>query len=175
MMKILTFQHKEVWEEIKKNGLYIAKRDSYYRSKTPKCYDIVFNNIKIREKGSTQPIFGWYAVLDKDNNKLVVNSKTVSRCMEMTGQDENAYLLFELEIDENRVSLQDFYTFVDARCEEERFDPYYDSFEEFPIKEVFNIGDGEVQCTISSIKLNDIRNIYSYKKATNGYFINKVV
>lgn len=174
-MKILSFQHKEVLNEIKNKGIYLAKLNSFYRSKTPKCYNIVFNSIKNKEEGSSQPIFGWYAVLDKDNEKLEVNSKTVARCMEMTGQDEDNYLLFELEVEDSRVSLQDFYTFVDARCEEEGFDPYYESFDEFPIDKVFDISEyGEVQCTISSIRLSDIKNIYSYKKVNGEYIINKI-
>lgn len=174
-MKILTFQHKEVLNEIKNKGVYIAKLDSFYRSKTPKCYEVVFNNIKNKEEGSTQPIFGWYAVLESNNENLKVDSKTIARCMEMTGQDENEYLLFELEIEEDRVSLQDFYCFVDARCEEEGFDAYYEKFEDFPIDDIFNISDNiEVQCTISSIRLNDIKNIYSYKKEDKEYILNKI-
>ena len=65
----------------------------------------------------------------------------------MTYLEEDEYLLFELEIDNNKVSLQNFYNFVDARCEEERIDAYYDKFEDFPIKVVFELEDCETQCT----------------------------
>ena len=171
-MKILTFQHKKVLEEIQNKGVYIANANSEYRNATPKCYDKVFTAIRNKEKNSTIPIFGWYAVLNSNNDKLKVDAATVFRCMEMTSQDEDNYILFELEMEEDKVSLQDFYNFVDARCEEERIDPYYEKFENFPFEVVFKIEkDCEIQCTMSSIKKENIKNIYSYKKLNGKYII----
>ena len=92
----------------------------------------------------------------------------------MTYLEENEYLLFELNIDDDKVSLQNFYNFVDARCEEEGIDPYYDSFEEFPINTVFEIEDGEIQATFSSIRKEYVENVYSYKKINNEYKITKI-
>lgn len=171
-MKILTFQHKDILNELNEKGVYLAKRNSEYRQTTPKCYDFVFNSIKTKEPGSTQPIFGWHAVFD--NEKITVNSKTIKRCLEMTYQEENEYLLFELNIDDDKVSLQDFYTFVDARCEEEGIDPYYEHFEDFPMESIFEFVNCEIQCTISSIRKEYIQNIYSYKKIDGEYIINTI-
>lgn len=171
-MKILTFQHKDVLDEINAKGVYLAKRNSFYRRNTPKCYDFVFNSIKTKEPGSTQPIFGWHSVFD--NEEIDVNSKTIKRCLEMTYLDENDYLLFELNIDEDKVSLQDFYTFVDARCEEEGFDAYYECFEDFPMESIFEFVNCEIQCTMSSIRKEYIQNIYSYKKDNDEYVISNI-
>lgn len=171
-MKIITFQHKDVLNEINNNGMYLAKMDSFYKQQTPKCYNIVFNSIKEKEIGSTQPIFGWYKVFTGED--LNVNSDTIKRCLEMTYLEEDEYLLFELEIDNNKVSLQNFYNFVDARCEEERIDAYYDKFEDFPIKVVFELEDCETQCTFSSIRKEYIKNVYSYKKVNDNYEITKI-
>lgn len=171
-MKVLTFQHKDILNEINNNGVYLSKIDSFYRQCTPKCYDIVFNSIKTKDIGSTQPIFGWYNVFSDES--LSVNSETIRRCLEMTYLEEDDYLLFELNIDEDKVSLQDFYTFVDARCEEEGIDAYYESFEDFPIDKIFELVNSEIQCTISSIRKEYIENIYSYKKVGNEYVINNL-
>lgn len=171
-MKIITFQHKNILNEINNNGVYLTKIDSFYRQCTPKCYDIVFNSIKTKDIGSTQPIFGWYNVFP--NKNLTINSETISRCLEMTYLEEDDYLLFELNIDEDKISLQDFYNFVDARCEEEGIDACYESFEEFPIGRIFEIVNCEIQCTISSIRKEYIENIYSYKKIDNQYVITKI-
>ena len=174
-MKILTFQHKNILKELEYDGVYIAKLDSFYKQKTPQCYDIVFNSIKTIEPGSTQPIFGWYSVLSNNNGELNIDSKTISRCLEMTGFNEENYLVFELDLPSDRVSLQNFYNFVDARCEEEGIDSYYDNFEDFPIDKIFDIKNAlEIQCTFSSIHYPDIKNIYSFKKENNSYLLEKI-
>ena len=84
----------------------ITNINSFYKQQTPKCYDIVFNSIKVKEPGATQPIFGWKQVLNKE---LTVDSETIKRCLEMTYLEEDEYLLFELNIDDDKVSLQNFY------------------------------------------------------------------
>ena len=129
-MKIITFQHKHILNELKENGVYYAKLNSEYKKNTPKCYKMVFDSIEKKDPKATDPIFGWKRVFTSGD--LEINSETIRRCMEMTGFDEKEYLLFELEIDDKEVSVQNFYNFVDARCEEEGIDPYYKSFEDFP-------------------------------------------
>ena len=104
----------------------------------------------------------------------MVDSETIKRCLEMTYLEEDEYLLFELNIDDDKVSLQNFYNFVDARCEEEGIDPYYESFEEFPMNTIFEIEDGEIQATFSSIRKEYVENVYSYKKINNEYKITKI-
>ena len=175
MMKIITFQHKEVLKQIKENGVYLAEYDSLYKNNTPICYNLIFNDIKNKHPQANNPIFGWYAVIDNDNNNLKVDARTIKRCLEMTSFDEHDYLILELEKNEDEVSLQDFYNFVDARCEEEGFDTYYDKFEDFPFETVFEYTkDSEVQCVFSHINKADIKNVYSYKKDDNCYIIKKL-
>ena len=159
-------------KQIKENGVYLAKYDSLYKSNTPICYNLIFNNIKNKHPQANNPIFGWYAVIDNDNNNLKVDARTIKRCLEMTSFDEHDYLILELEKNEDEVSLQDFYNFVDARCEEEGFDTYYDKFEDFPFETVFEYTKySEIQCVFSHINKADIKNIYSYKKDDNCYII----
>lgn len=163
-MKILTFQHKNVLRDIQSKGLYIAQIDSEYKEMTPRCYDIVFDSIPYKEDGSSKPIFGWQRVSIGDYSEIKVDEKTIKRCLEMVPIDLSTHLLFELDIPKERVSLQNFYNFVDARCEEEGFDRYYKTFDEFPIHVIFQLDAGENQCTFSSIRKEYIKNIYEVIK-----------
>ena len=53
--------------------------------------------------------------------------------------------------------------FVDARCEEEGIDPYYENFEDFPFDVIFEFGENEeVQATFPEIRKEWIENIYSF-------------
>lgn len=161
-MKVITFQHKNVLNDIEREGKYISTIDSEFKRNTPLCYQIVFDSIKEKDIEATSPIFGWVNVWG--DNDLTVNEKTIKRCMNMTQFECEDYVILELEISKDRVSLQNFYNFVDARCEEEGIDAYYDKFEDFPIECIFEIENSETQCTFSSIRKSDIINIYSFKK-----------
>lgn len=161
-MKIITFQHKNILKTIESEGKYIATIDSEFKKNTPICYQIVFDSIKEKDIEATSPIFGWNNVLG--DKELTVNEITIKRCMEMTGFDYKDYVILELEMNEQRLSLQNFYNFVDARCEEEGIDAYYENFEDFPIDCIFDIENTETQCTFSSIRREDIVNIYSFEK-----------
>ena len=178
-MKILTFQHKNIIRDIQSKGLYITQIDSEYKKMTPRCYDIVFDSIPDKEDGSSKPIFGWQRVSIGDLNEINVDEKTIKRCLEMVPMDLSTHLLFELDIPKERVSLQNFYNFVDARCEEEGFDKYYKTFDEFPIHVIFQLDAGENQCTFSSISFMHIIKLfhkrknkinYSYHKCYSGYY-----
>ena len=159
-MKIITFQHKHILNELKENGVYYAKLNSEYKKNTPKCYKMVFDSIEKKDPKATDPIFGWKRVFTSGD--LEINSETIRRCMEMTGFDEKEYLLFELEIDDKEVSVQNFYNFVDARCEEEGIDPYYIEFEDFPFDCIFETKIGELQCTFTALRKEHIKNVYEY-------------
>lgn len=161
-MKVITFQHKNILKTIESEGKYIVTMESEFKKNTPMCYQIVFDSIKEKDIAASNPIFGWNNVLC--DNDLTVNEDTIKRCMEMTCFDYKDYVLLELEIDEKRLSLQNFYNFVDARCEEEGIDAYYERFEDFPIECMFQIENNETQCTFSSIRKSDIVNIYYFEK-----------
>lgn len=167
-MRVLSFQHKNVIRDINANGVYIAKVDSEYRRRSPRCYDMVFKDIPDKEIGSTQPIFGWHHVMI-DGGEITVNEKTIKRCLLMTPMDLSTHLLFEMDIPKEKLSLQDFYAFVDAKCVEEGLDKYYKPFNEFPAHLMFKLdrGETEVQCTFSSIRKEYIKNIYEVIEHTS--------
>lgn len=155
MKKILTFQHKSVLDKINE-GVYKCDILSKYYNNTPKCYKMLRDRLRIDHN----PIFGWAKVLEEEIN---INQKTIKRCLEMTEFDSKDYVLLELNIPDKFVDLQNFYMFVDARCEEEGIDPYYENFEDFPFDVIFEFEENEeIQATFPEIRKEWIENIYSF-------------
>lgn len=172
--KIITFQHKSVLETLLNSGKYKCLRKSKYYEATPNCYDRLLENIPTKIEGVNIPIFGWYAVIEEDNNLLTVDDKTINRALEMTGQNCNDYYLFEMEIPKEYVSLQDFYNFVDVRCQEE---DELDGFVGDPWDYVFIVEPNrEIQATFPIIKKEWIKNVYEYyEEKVNKFRSNKKV
>lgn len=119
-MKIITFQHPKVIEELEENGFYISKFKSKFHKATPNSYKFLIDSFKSTKMNSPiiYPIFGWSQVLSIGE---VINEScrvTINRMLEMTSMPENYYMLV-LNVPENEVIETDFYGFVDLRFEEE--------------------------------------------------------
>lgn len=165
-MKLITFQHKDILNQLN-NGKYICNKISKYQSFTPLSYNILRNRLIDKIGSCENPIFAWAQVIP--GKELKVDSKTIGRALEMTGFNFEHYLIFELDVDDKYVDIQDFYNFVDMRCEEEGIDCYYNSFDEFPIDKVFTIDyEYELQATIPMIKLEWVKSIYEFKNTNRN-------
>lgn len=157
---LITFQHRSVLNSILKDGKFVCDKVSFYNTRTPKCYKRLLDSIPNKPEEIKIPIFAWYAVLDSDNSKLTLDEKTIYRCLSMTGQDYKQYYVFKLTVPRNLVSLQNFYNFVDCRCEEEGdYQPEFDVW-----SGVFDIEHGrEIQAVIPFIKKEWVDEVKSYE------------
>ena len=116
-MRILTFQHKNVIEELNNYGHYICKYTSSFRKEAPMIYDEL--RILLNEKTGLKanPIFGWAKLVDVE--PLEVCKDFFFSSLGKVNFDHNDYLLFEIDVPNNLVCLHDFFDFACFKADEE--------------------------------------------------------
>lgn len=146
-MKIITFQHTDVINTLKTKD-YKCELISEYHKSTPRSYEILSQRLLEKCNIKSNPIFGWLQTIEGKN---ILDKDSIKRALEMV--HFNDYSMLYLDVPEEYIDLQDFYSFVDLRCEEERIDPYYFRFENFPVNVVFDTSKAlEIQVTFPIIK-----------------------
>lgn len=157
VLKLITFQHKEVLREIEDKGYYMCSKISDYHRNTPNSYQFLKNTYKKKSPNSPiiYPIFTWSQVLSIGVPPNENEGKCIERMLEMTGcphnQEKNYYMLV-LEVPTENVLETDFYSFVDMRCEEEFGEKIFTGQEDFDrILTPREQGVIEVQAIIGSI------------------------
>lgn len=94
-MKIISFQHKKVFDEIINRGIYSCSYISRYHNEAPKCYQFLKDKLKEKTGIKCNPIFGWANI---NGLPMILNKESLSRANEMVKFDENYYYILELEI-----------------------------------------------------------------------------
>lgn len=176
MIKLLTFQHKEVWNEIQQKGIYRCTKKLGYHIDSPIIYrhawEAIPNKSQDYRRCPSYPIFCWYEVF---NSLIQIDRETISRCLEMVPFNIENYILLEIEIPKNKVNIHNFYDFASFRLDE---------IEDISLpierlKKLFTtVNQEEKQAVIEYITKDYILNIYTlkqYKILKVNPFLNKEV
>lgn len=154
-MKIISFQHKKVLDDILNNGIYRCEYISQFHKEAPKCYKYLRDKVYEKTNIDNNPVFGWAnIIIDK---KMEVDKETISRAYEMVPFEENDYYILELEIPNELLIVQDFYDFACYKADEMEgvYEPISDKLLQL------NYGR-EMQAVFPYIKKEWLINIYSY-------------
>ena len=166
IVELITFQHKNILEDLKKYEIYHCQFKSIYNKKTPKTYNLISKMLNKKLKFKTKiPIFCWYKV---NRMNVSIKNKFIKNCNAKTGFDDNNVLI-HLKVSEKLILHTNFHNFVDYRFLEEfpnnSIAPNinWDDFEKH-IKEPTN---DTIQTIISYIDKDWIINIYDIEIKEN--------
>lgn len=150
-MRLITLQHKNVYETLIKDKIYKCTYLSEWHKESPKSYGILSKRLGITD--GTYPIFAWANVIGLP---IKMNTETLTRIYEMVKLDLPNYYAFELEVPDNLVDIQGFYAFTSTKFEE-----YQDEIEPSEEKFITTYEDSneELQATIPYIKLDWVKNV----------------
>lgn len=154
-MKIISFQHEKVLEKVINKGIYSCSYISQYHKEAPICYQFLKDKLKEKTGIECNPVFGWANI---NGLPMILNKESATRANEMVGFDENHYYIFELEIPDEFICIQDFYDFACFKTDEMENIP-------FTIPDTISIFNSrrELQATFPYIKREWILNVYKYK------------
>lgn len=167
-VKVMTFQHKEVWDEILSNGEYRCVKKSNYQKATPECYKRIADTLDVKCKEGTIPIFGWSQLnISETKCGLDLDKDYIYYAQNKTGFPSNSYYGAILEVPLSYLAFQDFYNFVDCRCEEEgldtfMFDPWNGTIITYPYPKAHK--ERDIQCIMPVIKKEWLRILFSYEE-----------
>lgn len=181
-MKLLTFQHKTILDDIRDTGVYLCERQSDYHLNTPNAYAFLKSRLAGQyPQAFKNVIFAWQQLF-KDTPLTIEHAV---RGFECTGFDTDNYYLFELDVYDKHVFLTNFYNFVDLRCQEEGIDDIfpdtdysYSYNEKIALLEncVLDISThDEVQAIIPYIQKENIISIYSIDCDNYGLVIKEPI
>lgn len=168
-MRILTFQHKNIIEELNSYGHYICTYTSSFSKEAPMIYDELRMLLNENTGLKANPIFGWAKLIDVE--PLRVNKDFFFSSLGKVNFDYNDYLLFEIDVPDNLVCLHDFFDFACFKADEEEELCTRKALHQFIFySSIFNNRD--IQAVFPVIKKDWIVDIYKFCPVIeNGYSV----
>lgn len=168
-MRILTFQHKNIIEELNNYGHYICTYTSSFSKEAPMIYDELRMLLNEKTGLKANPIFGWAKLVDVE--PLGVCRDFFFSSLGKVNFDHNDYLLFEINVPDNLVCLHDFFDFACFKADEEEELCTRKALHQFIFySSIFNNRD--IQAVFPVIKKDWIVNIYKFCPVIeNGYSV----
>lgn len=158
-MRILTFQHKNIIEELNNYGHYICTYTSSFSKEAPMIYDELRMLLNEKTGLKANPIFGWAKLIDVE--PLEVCRDFFFSSLGKVNFDHNDYLLFEINVPDNLVCLHDFFDFACFKADEEEELCTRKALHQFIFySSIFNNRD--IQAVFPVIKKDWIVNIYKF-------------
>lgn len=158
-MRILTFQHKNIIEELNNYGHYICTYTSSFSKEAPMIYDELRMLLNEKTCLKANPIFGWAKLVDVE--PLEVCRDFFFSSLGKVNFDHNDYLLFEINVPDNLVCLHDFFDFACFKADEEEELCTRKALHQFIFySSIFNNRD--IQAVFPVIKKDWIVNIYKF-------------
>lgn len=158
-MRILTFQHKNIIEELNNYGHYICTYTSSFSKEAPMIYDELRMLLNEKTGLKANPIFGWAKLVDVE--PLEVCRDFFFSSLGKVNFDHNDYLLFEINVPDNLVCLHDFFDFACFKADEEEELCTRKALHQFIFySSIFNNRD--IQAVFPVIKKDWIVNIYKF-------------
>lgn len=158
-MRILTFQHKNIIEELNNYGHYICTYTSSFSKEASMIYDELRMLLNEKTGLKANPIFGWAKLVDVE--PLEVCRDFFFSSLGKVNFDHNDYLLFEINVPDNLVCLHDFFDFACFKADEEEELCTRKALHQFIFySSIFNNRD--IQAVFPVIKKDWIVNIYKF-------------
>lgn len=158
-MRILTFQHKNIIEELNNYGHYICKYTSSFSKEAPMIYDELRMLLNEKTGLKANPIFGWAKLIDVE--PLEVCKDFFFSSLGKVNFDHNNYLLFEINVPDSLVCLHDFFDFACFKADEEEELCTRKALHQFIFySSIFNNRD--IQAVFPVIKKDWIVDIYKF-------------
>lgn len=168
-MRILTFQHKNIIEELNNYGHYICTYTSSFSKEAPMIYDELRMLLNEKTGIKANPIFGWAKLIDVE--PLEVCRDFFFSSLGKVNFDHNDYLLFEIDVPDSLVCLHDFFDFACFKADEEEELCTRKALHQFIFySSIFDNRD--IQAVFPVIKKDWIVNIYKFCPVIeNGYSV----
>lgn len=168
-MRILTFQHKNIIEELNNYGHYICTYTSSFSKEAPMIYDELRMLLNEKTGLKANPIFGWAKLIDVE--PLEVCRDFFFSSLGKVNFDHNDYLLFEIDVPDSLVCLHDFFDFACFKADEEEELCTRKALHQFIFySSIFDNRD--IQAVFPVIKKDWIINIYKFCPVIeNGYSV----
>lgn len=170
-MKIFSFQHKEVINQIITEGVYKCSYVSKYRNQAPLLYGVLQEFIYKKTNIDSFPIFGWSKIENIDESSTI-EDVILNTCYKV-GFDSSSHLLLELEIPDEYIIQHDFYDFASFKLDEEEGLCGLDDLRNFIYSDI-STNSINIQATFPIILKEWVTNVYSYSFSYQDKFKYKI-
>lgn len=170
-MKIFSFQHKEVINQIITDDVYKCSYVSEYRKQSPILYAVLQEFIYKKTNIDSFPIFGWSKIENIDEMSSIED--VILNTYYKVGFDSDNYILMELDIPDCYISQHDFYDFASFKLDEEEGLCGLDDLRNFIYSNI-STDSINIQATFPVILKEWVTNVYSYSFSYQDEFKYKI-